>query len=383
MNNKIFKFLSSLKLTVACLVCALILVFVGTLAQVSDGLYDAQTRYFRCLFVFWYPAGGSFGIPVFPGGYLLGWVLLINLLAAHYTRFKFSWSKIGIFMTHGGLILLLLGQFFTERLQTESSMRLEEGDSKNYSEAGRETELVFIDQSNPENDTVIAIPDSWLQTGRVINDPSLPFEVVIDRYYRNSNLQMHAPMVSTNEVAASQGVGAKVELFDAPVTTKMEERNVPSAVISFAGSGAPEGSWLVSPMLDEAQPIEIGGTTYQAELRFTRYYTPYTIQLLDFEHDKYIGTEKAKNFSSRVILDDPSTGENREVTIWMNHPLRYAGTTYFQASFEPGRDDVTILQVVKNPTWLTPYVSVIIIGLGLTIHFLMHLVRFASRRKKA
>ena len=72
MSEKIFKFLSSLKLTVVCLVCALILVFVGTLAQVNDGLYDAQARYFRSLFVFWHPGGGELGIPVFPGGYLLG-----------------------------------------------------------------------------------------------------------------------------------------------------------------------------------------------------------------------------------------------------------------------------------------------------------------------
>jgi hypothetical protein len=383
MSNKFFKFLSSLKLTVACLVCALILVFVGTLAQVSDGLYDAQARYFRSLFVFWHPGGGDLGIPVFPGGYLLGWVLLINLLAAHYTRFKFTWNKIGIFMTHGGLILLLLGQFFTERLQTESSLRLEEGDAKNYSEAGRETELVFIDKSDTEEDTVIAIPESMLATGREIQAPNLPFTVRVDRYHRNSNIQMHAPMVSTNEVAASNGLGARLELFEAPVTAKMDQRNVPSAVISIAGAGAPEGNWLVSPMLDEGQPIQVGDKTYHAQFRFTRYYTPYTIQLVDFKHDKYIGTEKAKNFSSRVILDDPSTGENREVTIWMNHPLRYAGTTYFQASFEPGRDDVTILQVVKNPTWLTPYVSVIIIGLGLTIHFMMYFARFTSRRKRA
>lgn len=383
MSNKLLKFISSLKLTVVCLICALILVFVGTLAQVQDGLYDAQARYFRSLLIYWHPGGGEFGIPVFPGGYLLGWVLLVNLLAAHYTRFKFAWSKLGIFMTHGGLILLLLGQFFTERLQTESSLRLEEGDAKNYSEAGRETELVFIDKSDPENNSVIAIPDTWLETGRELSDPALPFTVKIDRYHRNSNLQMHAPMVSTNEVAASNGTGAKLELFDAPVTTKMNQRNVPSAVISFEGPDAPTGSWLVSPMLDEAQPIQFGDNTYHAQLRFTRYYTPYSIQLLDFKHDKYMGTEKAKNFSSRVILDDPVTGENREVTIWMNHPLRYAGTTYFQASFEPGRDDVTVLQVVKNPTWLTPYISVIIIGLGLTIHFMLHLARFANQRKRA
>ncbi len=383
MADKIFKFFSSLKLTVACMVCASILVFVGTLAQVNEGLYDAQVRYFRSLLIYWYPSGGSFGIPVFPGGYLLGWVLLINLLTAHYTRFKFAWSKLGIFMTHFGLILLLIGQFATERLQTESMLELVEGGSKNYSEAGREVELVFIDRSNPDEDTVISIPQSWLKSGREISNPALPFTVHIDTFYPNSDIQTHAPMVSTNAVAATQGTGAKVELSNAPLATTMDSRNVPSAVISFGGEDAPSGTWLVSPMLNGPEVISAGSKNYDAELRFTRYYMPYSIQLVDFKHDKYIGTDTPKNYSSRVILDDPTNDETREVTIWMNHPLRYAGTTYFQAGFERGRDDLTRLQVVKNPTWLTPYISVIIIGLGLIIQFMIHLVRFANQRKRA
>ena len=88
MAGKILKFISSLKLTVFCLVCALILVFVGTLAQVNEGLYDAQTRYFRSLLIYWYPSGGTFGIPVFPGGYLLGWVLLVNLITPTTRGFR-------------------------------------------------------------------------------------------------------------------------------------------------------------------------------------------------------------------------------------------------------------------------------------------------------
>lgn len=383
MAEKLLRFISSLKLTVACLTFALILVFVGTIAQVQEGLYDAQVRYFRSLLIWWRPTGGEFAIPVFPGGYLLGWVLLVNLLAAHYVRFKLSWSKLGINLTHAGLIFLLLGQFLTERLQTESNMRLEEGQSSNYSEEGRTVELVFIDQSNPDHDEVIAIPEPLLTRGSEVASDALPVRIKMETYFPNSDLANRAPMVSTNPPAATQGIGTRIELFDAPITKKMNERNIPSAVVSFEGDGAPEGNWLVSPMLSDLQPVEIAGKTYQVGLRFTRHYTPYTIELLDFRHDKYLGTETAKNYSSRVILNDPTTGENRELTIKMNQPLRYAGTTYFQSSFERGRDDVTILQVVKNPAWLTPYISVIIIGLGLLIQFLMHLFKFATKRKTA
>jgi len=62
---------------------AVVLVFIGTLAQVDEGLYQAQTRYFRAFLIYWSPSGAHWKMPVFPGGYLLGTVLLANLLAAH------------------------------------------------------------------------------------------------------------------------------------------------------------------------------------------------------------------------------------------------------------------------------------------------------------
>ena len=76
------------------------------------------------------------------------------------------------------------------------------------------------------------------------------------------------------------------------------------------------------------------------------------------------GTDIPKNFSSRVLLQRPETGEKREVLIYMNNPLRYAGETYYQSSFDPD-DHGTILQVVHNPSWLTPYFSCVLVGVGL------------------
>src|ERR1051325_7419976 len=80
MLDRIIKFFTSLRLTVVCLGFAVLLVFFGTLAQVNEGLYDAQNRWFRSLFVWWGPAGAGWKVPIFPGGYLLGTVLLINLI---------------------------------------------------------------------------------------------------------------------------------------------------------------------------------------------------------------------------------------------------------------------------------------------------------------
>jgi len=51
-----FKIFTSLRLTVVCLAVGILLVFFGTVAQVNEGLYDAQHRWFRSFFVWWSPA---------------------------------------------------------------------------------------------------------------------------------------------------------------------------------------------------------------------------------------------------------------------------------------------------------------------------------------
>ena len=53
------QFWCSLRLTVACLLAALVLVFVGTLAQVDQGLYDAQKKYFQSYFLLPESVGGA------------------------------------------------------------------------------------------------------------------------------------------------------------------------------------------------------------------------------------------------------------------------------------------------------------------------------------
>jgi hypothetical protein len=99
---------------------------------------------------------------------------------------------------------------------------------------------------------------------------------------------------------------------------------------------------------------------------------------LEFRHDRYPGTEIPKNFSSRILLTDPRNGTRREVLIYMNNPLRYGGETYYQASYDPDEQG-TVLQVVRNPSWLTPYIACLLVSVGLVLQFSIHLFRFTTR----
>ena len=101
MFKRAFSILSSLRLTVVCLVMAMVLVFAGTLAQVHLGLWDAQKIYFQSAFVYWNPGGGSLKIPVWPGGYLLGWVLLSLCVSAAQAEGDANRGKVLAYTCHG------------------------------------------------------------------------------------------------------------------------------------------------------------------------------------------------------------------------------------------------------------------------------------------
>jgi hypothetical protein len=88
------------------------------------------------------------------------------------------------------------------------------------------------------------------------------------------------------------------------------------------------------------------------------------------------------NFSSLVHLKNPAKGEERDVLIYMNQPLRYGGKTFYQASFGKG-DTLSVLQVVENPGWLLPYISTVLVTLGLLVHFAISLRRGVRRSQAA
>lgn len=391
--------IASLRVTVWLFTLALVLVFCGTLAQVDQGIWTVLNTYFRSALV-WIPlqifvqfgqiffglsptlkVPGSFP---FPGGWLIGGLLLANLLAAHAVRFKLSWKRSGILLIHSGLVVMMVSELITGLFAVEGLMTIEEGHSSNFIELRHANELAIIDASDPKVDNVVVIPGSVLRKGGVIHNDLLPFDVEIVKYMTNSVLR-NLPTDGTPNPATT-GVGLEtmvVEHTEASGTAS--EMDVPSAYVTFKNkaTGQSLGTYLLTVWLSEGerpQQVVVDGKTYAVNLRFRRAYKPYTIHLIEFRHDKYIGTDIAKNYSSLVRVVDPTENVDREVLIRMNEPLRYAGETFYQADFLKDGRKGTALQVVRNPGWEMPYISCAMVAVGMIIHFLLHLVGFLRLR---
>jgi len=371
--------LSSLRLTVVLFALSIVLILAGTLAQTEQGVWMVVERYFRSLFVLipfqlFVPAKvlGIPGVFPFPGGMTLGVLLFVNLLAAHAVRFTLSWKRAGMIATHAGVLLLLVGEFVTGAFAKEGNMTIAEGQSANYIEDTRTSELAIIDRSDPADDLVVVVPASLLAESAQapIASGMMPFAVRVVEWMPNARVLGPMQASKLQLARATVGTGTQVAAVAVDVATGVDGADIdtPAAYIELLHDGTSLGTYMVSPRLNAPQTVVVGAKRYDIALRFERNYRSYTVSLLDFKHDRFVGTETARNFSSLVRLSDPTERVDREVLISMNNPLRYAGETFYQASFAPD-DSGTVLQVVRNPGWMLPYFSCALVSLGLLLHF--------------
>lgn len=250
--------LASLKLTVVLFALAIFLTYAGTVAQKEHGVGTILTQYFRTglarveiepLFLYtvhlpaWMPKDFYF-----PGGWLIGGMMLINLIAAHVTRFNVKvrgaklwnglavlavgsaligllvtdnlgvepgglsgftsdWAimlgivavmltgarmlfnrRAGVVIAHAGLIVLLLSELITGLFAIEGIMPIMNGGAVNYIEVISKPELVVVDRSPADYDREVCVPGSFLAGGGTIRDDRLPFDVEVVDFMKNSEL---------------------------------------------------------------------------------------------------------------------------------------------------------------------------------------------------
>jgi ABC-type transport system involved in cytochrome c biogenesis permease subunit/tetratricopeptide (TPR) repeat protein len=431
---KVLQPIASLKLTVSLFVMSMVLVFFGTLAQMDNGIWTVVDRYFWSLWVkvelkpfadfirifffgieidmkgYWFP---------FPAGKTIGALMFVNLLAAHTIQlinlirgvYKTAQKgkelnevllvllkRSGIYILHGGLLLLFVGEYITREFQVEQQMRIAEGSSSSVAYDTRNHELAFVRPGSNQQDDVTVVPREMLldalKNQKRISHESLPVDLEVLAYYTNSDLirrsrnSEHKP-----EFEATSGIGLEYTAIPLPEVSGVDTgSNVdsPSVYVKLFKKGTDEslGVVLASTFSDSnlaAQPLPVPVTAindveYRITYRLKQYHKPYVMALKSFTYEKYVGTELAKNYASHVQLVDVANNVDRLATVSMNNPLRYQGETFYQHQFsQTPAGKVTTLQVVDNPGWKLPYVSCVMVTFGMLLHFVIALFTFLVR----
>ena len=362
------KSLASMKLTVIGLLLLTALTLWGTLYQAEFGLFRAQQRFYQSWVFF---AGGWFP---FPGAQFVMTMLMVNLVASLLYLTLTGRLHFGLFLTHGGLALMLAAGAVTFYYGTESRLTLAEGEGTNVSIAYHDWELAaWQDTDDVEKREISAVDVGHLQPGQPVSLDQLGVEVLPHRYYANCT-----PQGDGNTMSAHTGEHAAIlDLVEAP-PAKEPRDDRPGAVVTVRAGGEEKELILYSGD-SHAAAWAVGEQAYRFELRRKRFPLPTVIRLLDFRKEFYPGTQMARSYSSSVSVD--AAGLDRQVLISMNKPLRYQGFTFFQSSYLdlPDGREASTLAVVKNYGRLLPYVATAVTVVGMIIHFLGVLVTRVRR----
>jgi len=374
-KNPWLQTISSLTVAITALVFLMVLVVMCTLQQVQMGTWAAVDKYFRSAFLYGALPGTDLLVPIFPAGGAVGLLLLLNVIGSMIVRVRRDLTKAGIWLIHVGLVLLVMGEFVTGIFAVETQMAVDEGQSANYTVSTRKNELAVFDRSDPTHETVYAMKSETLRSGKIISNEAWPFKLRIANFYQNADAGLRPQSMNLPPSPATRGPGAAMLVRKQSVVSDDNRRNLPAAYIDVISEGKPIGTWLLWSGLDGIQTFSVEGRRFAFQMRPLRRYLPFTVTLKDFKFDRYPGTNIPKNFSSLVRLQNPVTGEDRETLIYMNNPLRYLGRTFYQASY--GKDEtMSVLQVVENPGWLLPYISFVLMAIGLCVHFGLMISKF-------
>jgi len=369
-RNRINKLILHPGITLTCLLILFALVLFGTLYQTENGLYEAQKKFFGYGIVL---VGGWFPLPA---ASLVLWVLSVQLTITLFFILPLHLKKIGLWISHSGVLALLIGGFITQMMSVESQLTLGEGETGNYTTSYHDWELAFWER-NGDTNTVFALSDGMLVPGQRLEVIPYDLALTVQAYFPNS--------AAFNEKVT----GGKLPYVNPSGIASIEQKkpekevtqNVPGMVFTLHEKGKPNKEVLLYGM--EMQPLILRnkGKTIFCQLRLKHYPLNIAIKLIDFKRDLHPGTDMAANYESTVeVLEGQSS---RPVRIYMNNPLRYEGYTFFQASFSQERSGAerSTFAVVTNPGRLLPYISSLTVFGGLLIHFLVIFVGFIRKER--
>ena len=367
---KYFSWLASIKTTVFCLLWLTVLTFWGTMYQAEHGLYRAQEMFFDS-FVFL-----GFEIFPLPGAMLVMTVLFVNLLASFFVHYQAGWKMPGLMLIHIGLIMLLLGGFFTKITGMEANVSLVEGQGRNLAASLTEWEVLVADElQNVREIKAVELDDLKKGTEFAFDESGLRFRVL--EVFDNAK---------GIEGESGEGVESPsgFRVLKPLPRRKQPEEDLPGLRVAVEGAANLEEAILWG---NDRRPV--GLETPEGHVRFLamrkrRYELPMFIELKDFQRTLYPGSEIPKDYRSLITVHLGDEVE-RDVVIKMNEPFRLNGWTFYQQSFAiQDNTELSVFAVTRNFGRLIPYWATGITSLGLAMHFLqMQLMQLRRRKRKS
>jgi len=311
-------------------VVALLLVFgiASGVATFLESIYDTPTAW-KVVYEAWW----------FEMVMVLLSILMIGIIVK-----TAMYKKLGLFLFHIAFVLILIAAGITRYYGEEGVIHIREGMSENQMLTTKAYLQVQLD------DTIVGKKLSLTQIGD--NDFRYKFD------FNDSSL-----IVSYDKYLPKYSNGR--DRLIARVNYKGDEE-----LVNIDG-----GRGWVEPPAEITLKDKTFLMTWGAKLKEL----PFSIRLIDFNLQRYPGSQSPSSYSSEVVLIDEENNITKEENIYMNHPLVYGEYKFFQSSYDKDEGG-TILEVNKDPGKLPTYFGYFLLTIGLIISFFSKDSRFAMLR---
>lgn len=247
----------------------------------------------------------------------------INILLNIF-RFKlYKLNKLPLFLFHFGFIIIILGAGITRYISNDGMMHIREGATSNqfqssstffYASVGEGEDMSEIRQM------VLLSSKSKKQVHKRLkaDDHKIKFRSTDFIYGRAMEAQMG-------------GMGNQPDVLTVKVTVDGYEEDILVRGL------------LTSPL--RLAEYEINGVSFKAGFGTMTTELPFALKLVDFQLERYPGSNSPSSFTSEVILLDQSEGIEEVHRIFMNNILKYKGYRFYQSSWDQEDEKGTILSV--------------------------------------
>lgn len=281
-------------------------------------------------------------IVVYDAAWYEGVMLLLTLsLVGIMYKYK-MWKKLGAFILHLAFVAILIGAALTRYFGYEGVIHIREGLSENEmltvkSYFSIKTEKEFFEYP--------------LALGQIGNN-YFSYEVMVE----GKTLQINYK---------SYRAGAKGELNTLIVDARYDNKLKTVKIEGGAG-------WIEPPVVVRFDDVKIELAWGSKVIAL-----PFSFKLLDFELQRYPGSQSPSSYASELeVIDNSTTFPYR---IFMNHPLTYKGYKFFQSSYDLDEKG-TILEVNKDPGKWPTYFGYFLLCVGFVGNFFTKGSRFVKLR---
>ena len=142
-------------------------------------------------------------------------------------------------------------------------------------------------------------------------------------------------------------------------------------VTLFGGKGFVSGS----------EKFTLNGMNFDLGYGSIHYLLPFSIQLNDFQLERYPGSQSPASFASEITLLDSKQGVEFPYKIYMNNVLDYGGYRFFQSSYD--KDELGTVLSVNHDQWGTniTYLGYLLMAIGMVLSLFIKGSRFSFLRK--